>query len=255
MPDRWFPPGCRIPVPSKGFGCATPATSPTRAAATGCPTEHSRLEAGVAARRRELGACLVEHGLATVSISSILPVFRSRDLLRTGSGRQDLRVYVRVLDADDREALKDQDIDVPDIITNADLTAQAQASVPNELTVKRVLAVAGGSASTSTWRNSASPSVATSRSACARRRTATSAGSSTPNWASRTGTAGGRTFHGDRRRGGSDARRGEQVRRFAQRTGGQEVAAAVRQGWHADGARGRACPARPARRFGSRLAS
>jgi hypothetical protein len=40
----------------------------------------------VAARSRELDACLVEHGVATVSVSGILPVFCSRHLLGTGSG-------------------------------------------------------------------------------------------------------------------------------------------------------------------------
>ena len=90
------------------------------------------LEAHAATRRRELEACLDHAGLSNVDIRRELPVFRSRDLLRTGGGAPgDTRVFVRALDPGDRTWLEEEhDARVPDLIAGTDLAALARASLP-----------------------------------------------------------------------------------------------------------------------------
>lgn len=105
----------------------------------------AQLETDLQARKDELDVCTLRNGLSSVDLSKATPVLRSFDLFRTGNAvEDDLRGYVRVLDPADRRALADEDIDLPEVITNNELTTQAQAGVPAFITVKRVFGVAGG---------------------------------------------------------------------------------------------------------------
>jgi hypothetical protein len=100
-----------------------------------------RLEGELLARQGELDVCVERAGHTTGTTGRDLPVFRSRDLLRTSDGatRVDgLRLYWRVLDDTDRDALAEQGITLPFIITNAELTAMAQASAQPPVTIRRV---------------------------------------------------------------------------------------------------------------------
>lgn len=99
-----------------------------------------QLEADLLARQRELDTCVERAGHTTGTTGRDLPVFRSRDLLRTGAGSttvDGLRVYWRVLDDSDRDALAEQGITLPFVITNAELVAMAQDGAQPPVTIRR----------------------------------------------------------------------------------------------------------------------
>jgi hypothetical protein len=95
-----------------------------------------RLEAELLDRQGRLERCVQAAGHTTGTTGRDLPVFRSRDLLRTGNDGttvDGLRVYWRVLDESDREA----GVGAPAVITNGELTALAQAGVQPPIVVRR----------------------------------------------------------------------------------------------------------------------
>jgi hypothetical protein len=95
-----------------------------------------RLEEELLDRQRRLERCVQAAGHTTGTSGRDLPVFRSRDLLRTGNGETSvdgLQVYWRVLDESDRDA----GVAAPPVITNGDLTVLAQAGVQPPIVVRR----------------------------------------------------------------------------------------------------------------------
>jgi hypothetical protein len=102
-----------------------------------------RLRGELAARGRELDACLAAAGVPGVDFRQPLPLARSGDLFRTapGDARDDgIRLLMRVLTPDDVDALNEQleTTTISTFISLADVTASITAGLPNDVTADRV---------------------------------------------------------------------------------------------------------------------
>ena len=84
---------------------------------------------------RALRDCVRRSGASSDQVPLVpepaVVLFRSRDLFRTGDAREDdLRIYVRVLNAADQETLQSFGVNLPEIITYEQITLQARAALP-----------------------------------------------------------------------------------------------------------------------------
>jgi hypothetical protein len=99
-----------------------------------------RLRKILDARRSELAQCTTAAGIDLRGFDHQAGVFRSRDLLRTGSGKFEsgLVIFVRVLTAQDLQQLQSQNISIPSVTSYSTIMTLAQATAPPGLSITNV---------------------------------------------------------------------------------------------------------------------